>query len=215
MPATMTFSSLQDDLRAYLERGDITDTTVYDQLPNLINLAERRLSRELKIEGTVTVVTSVMTAGQSVYAKPDRWRETISVTIGKGIGYNKREVLAPRSYEFCRSVWDDPTQTAKPRYYTDYNYNHWLVAPTPDQPYRYEVVYHELPALLDATNQTNWWTEYAPNALLYAALLEATPFLKNDERIQVWQGFYDRAIAALNGEDQRQIIDRSILRREA
>jgi hypothetical protein len=215
MPATMTFSSLQDDLRAYLERGDITDTTVYDQLPNLINLAERRLSRELKIEGTVTVVTSVMTAGQSVYAKPDRWRETISMTIGKGVGYNKRDVLAPRSYEFCRAVWDDPTQTAKPRYYTDYNYNHWLVAPTPDQPYPYEVVYHELPALLDATNQTNWWTEYAPNALLYAALLEATPFLKNDERIQVWQGFYDRAVAALNGEDQRQIIDRSILRREA
>jgi hypothetical protein len=46
-------------------------------------------------------------------------------------------------------------------------------------------------------------------------LLEATPFLKNDERIQVWQGFYESAVAALNGEDQRQIIDRSILRREA
>jgi hypothetical protein len=50
--------------------------------------------------------------------------------------------------------------------------------------------------------------------LLYASLLEATPFLKNDERIQVWESFYNRALAALNGEDMRQIVDRGITRRE-
>lgn len=77
------------------------------------------------------------------------------------------------------------------------------------------MVYYQIPALLDDTNQTNWWTDYAPNAILYAALLESTPFLKNDARIPVWEGFYNRAIAALNGEDERQIVDRTIIRREA
>lgn len=33
----------------------------------------------------------------------------------------------------------------------------------------------------------------APDLLLYGALLEAEPFLKNDDRIPVWQGFLDRA----------------------
>jgi hypothetical protein len=214
MPVAMNFSSLKDDLRSYLERGTVDDPTVYDQLPNLINLAERRLSREVKITGTIAVVTSTMTAGMSVYAKPDRWRETISISIGTGVGNNTRKVVAPRAYEFARAIAPNPTATGEPRYYSDYNYQHWLFAPTPDAAYPYEVVYHEQPAMLDDTNETNWWTEYAPNALLYASLLEATPFLKRDERIPVWQQFYDRAIASLNGEDIRQIIDRTIVRRE-
>jgi hypothetical protein len=214
MPTAMTFSSLQDDIRAYLERGSITDETVYDQLPNLINLAERRLSREVKVAGTIAVVTSNMTNGTSVYAKPDRWRETISISVGTGTGNNTRVILGPRAYEFVRSVSPDPTQTGQPRFYADYNYSNWLFGPTPDANYPYEVVYHEQPMLLDNTNQTNWWTEYAPNALLYATLLETTPFLKNDDRIPVWQGFYDRALASLNGEDVRQIVDRTIVRRE-
>lgn len=36
----------------------------------------------------------------------------------------------------------------------------------------------------------------APDLLLYGAMLEAEPFLKNDSRIAVWQGFHDRALAA-------------------
>ena len=59
MPTAMTYNSLLNDMRAYLERGATlaTDPTVYEQLPQLINLAERRLARELKIQGTVTVVS--------------------------------------------------------------------------------------------------------------------------------------------------------------
>lgn len=214
MPTAMNFASLKDDLRSYLERGSVSDPTVYEQLPKLINLAERRLSREVKIAGTIAVSTSTMTTGLSVYAKPDRWRETISITIGTGTGNNTRKIIEPRAYEFARSISPDPTVTGEPRYYSDYNYQHWLFAPTPAANYPYEVVYHEQPPMLDDANQTNWWTEYAPNALLYASLLEATPFLKRDERIPVWQQFYDRAIASLNGEDIRQIVDRTIVRRE-
>jgi hypothetical protein len=72
-----------------------------------------------------------------------------------------------------------------------------------------------LTPLLDDTNQSNWLTEYAPQLLLYASLLEATPFLKNDERIGVWQQMYDRAAQALNGEDLSKILDRSAKRTEA
>ena len=134
--------------------------------------------------------------------------------IGTGTGNNTRKEIFPRAYEYLRLYWPDPTQTSEPRFYADYDYNHWIILPTPDDAYPYEVLYNELPPLLDTTNQTNWFTEYAPNALLYAALLEAAPFLKNPEAIQVWEGFYDRAIAALNGEDIRHISDRGIIRRE-
>ena len=216
MPIAMTYNSLLNDLRAYLERGATlaTDPTVYEMLPMLIGMAERRLARELKIQGTVNVVTSILVVGQSVYDKPDRWRETVSMFVGTGTGNNTRSEIYPRAYEYIRSYWPNPTTTGTPRFYADYDYSHWLIAPTPSSALPMEILYYEIPPLLDDSNQTNWFTEYAPNALLYAALLEATPFLKNDERIATWEGFYNRAVAALNGEDIRQISDRGIIRRE-
>jgi hypothetical protein len=45
MPASMTFTSLQVDIRNYLERGGATDPIVYEQIPRLITLAERRIAR--------------------------------------------------------------------------------------------------------------------------------------------------------------------------
>lgn len=217
MATTMTFLTLQDDLRRYLERGSTlaTDPTVFEQLPRIINLAERRIARELKVQGFIVAVSSTMVAGQSVYDKPDRWRETVSINFGTGATFANRTPLFPRSYEYCRSYWPDESQRAQPEFYADYDYAHWLVSPTPDAAYPFEALYWELPQLLDDTNTTNWLTEYAPQLLLYGALLEATPFLKNDERIATWQSFYDRAAAMLNGEDLAKILDRSSSRKEA
>lgn len=217
MATTMTFETLKQDVQRYLERGATlaSDPIVYEQIPRLINLAERRIARELKVQGFIAVVSDTMVPGQSVYAKPDRWRDTVSINIGTGANNANRTTLYTRDYEYCRSYWPDESQTDTPLFYSDYNYDNWLVAPTPDQAYPFEVLYYELPPLLDDSIQTNWLTEYAPQLLLYGTLLEATPFLKNDERIGTWQQYYDRAAAMLNGEDLAKILDRSATRKEA
>ena len=217
MATTMTFTTLQQDMRRYLERGVTLaeDAIVYEQIPRLINLAERRIARELKIQGFINVVTDTLIPGQSVYQKPDRWRDTVSINVGTGTSNNTRKLLFTRSYEYARSYWPNEADTGEPVFYADYNYTNWLIAPTPDAAYPFEVLYYELPILLDDANQTNWLTDYAPQVLLYAALLEATPFLKNDERIPVWQQMYDRSAAMLNGEDLAKILDRSAVRKEA
>ncbi len=217
MPTTMTFDTLKQDVQRYLERGATlaADPIVYEQIPRLINLAERRIARELKVQGFIAVVSDTMVPGQSVYAKPDRWRDTVSINIGTGPNKANRTTLYTRDYEYCRSYWPNESETSTPLFYADYNYDNWLVAPTPDEAYPFEVLYYELPPLLDDSTQTNWLTEYAPQLLLYGTLLEATPFLKNDERIGTWQQYYDRAAAMLNGEDLAKILDRSATRKEA
>ncbi len=218
MPAAMTYGSLQTDIQAYLERGASlsTDPTVYAQIPNFIGLAERRLARELKTLGTIVAVKSTMEAGKSVYDKPDRWRTTVSMHLGTGIGvglnFNITSEVYPRSYEYARAYWSDTTLTSMPRFYADYDYQHWFVVPTPDEDYPYEVLYNQLPALLSDENETNWFTEYVPDALLYASLLEAQPFLKNPDMMATWQGLYDRALAAHNGENVSRFMDRGIKR---
>lgn len=216
MPAAMTFTSLKQDVQRYLERGGAsTDPDVYEQIPALINLAERRISRELKVQGFIRTVTTTFTTGLGVYAKPDRFREVVSINIGTGATNASRKTLKARSYEYCRTYAPDESVTGEPEFYADYGPTYWLIVPSPDEDYPGEISYYELLALLDDVNQTNWLTENAPQLLLYATLLEASPFLKNDTRIPVWKNFYDDALSSLKTEDLERIDDRSSTRKGA
>jgi hypothetical protein len=210
MSYSMTYSSLLEDLRRYLERGftEESDPLVFEQLPRLITLAERRISRDLKIEGFIRAIKCSLTPGVAVYLKPDRWRDTVSMTI------NRTPIFA-RSYEYLRNYWPIEEETAPPEFYADYDYQHWLLAPTPDTASELEILYYEQPRFLAEDFQTNWLTEYAPDILLYASLLEATPFLKADSRIPVWQGLYDNAKNALSAENMRRVLDRTATRSDA
>lgn len=213
MPTAMTFSSLLGDVQAYLERGQVTDTAVFNQLPRLINNAERRISRDLKVLGFQRPLTNSFTAGEPRVLKPDRWRETISFNFGTSNfatgQYTVRNPIYPRNYEFLRRFWPDDSVVGLPRYFADYDWNTWVFAPTPDQAYPFEVLFWEMPALLDATNQQNWICIYAPETLLYSTLLECTPFLKNDDRIPVWQQFFTQGMEALSNEDIQEMVTRS------
>lgn len=210
MSFVMTYNSLLDDIRRYIERGftPVSDPLVYEQLPRMVTLAERRIARDLKIQGFIRVVATPATVGTAVYRKPDRWRDTISMTIAGA-------PVFPRSYEYLRSYWPQESETGTPEFYADYDYNHWLIAPTPNTTATMEVLYYEQPALLGPENQTNWLTEYAPDAVLYGTLLEAAFFLKNDGRIQVLQPMYAQALQAIANEDLKRITDRATVRGEA
>ena len=82
MPTAMTFTSLQNDIQSYLERGTSQDPLVFNQLPELINLAERRIASEMKVLGFVVPAVFTMQPGLAVYPKPDRWRKTVSMNVG-------------------------------------------------------------------------------------------------------------------------------------
>ena len=106
---SMTYSSLLEDVRRYLERGFTaeSDAIVYEQLPRLITLGERRIARELKVQGFIRAVTTPLQAGVAVYLKPDRWRDTVSMSVDNA-------PLFSRSYEYCRNYWPDEAQTRNP-----------------------------------------------------------------------------------------------------
>lgn len=201
----MTYNSLSAQILSYMIRSD-ADTIA--QIPNFIYQAEQRICREAKTIGIEQYVTGLFIPNNPVLAKPARWRRSITFNFGTGIGNNTRNSVLLRTYEFLRSYWPDATQTAVPEFYSDYGYNHLLFAPTPDQAYPFEYAYLELPDPINANNQTNWLTDYAPDVLLYASLLEAVAFLQNDERIPIWKDMYQRGIDSLNGQDQQRYSDR-------
>jgi hypothetical protein len=204
----MTYDSLVNDIQTYLER---TDQQTLDKIPQFIMLAEQIIAAEIKFLGNLTVVTSNMVASENVIPKPARWRKTVSMNVTVS---GKRSPIFLRTYEYLREYWPNPSSTDVPLYFCDYDYEHWLVAPTPASAYSYEVLYYERNQPLDSTNQSNWFTQYAPQALLYGSLLQAMPFLKNDERIPMWQGQYDKIIAVLQNENVIRVADRQAIVRD-
>lgn len=207
MAEVMNYDSLVSDIKLYAERDDAPFVT---QIPRFIMLAENRLASEAKGLGFLKVVTQSISAVS--FAKPERWRETSSMMITTSTGV---KFLYSRDYTYCRVYWPDQALTGVPKFYADYDYLNFLVVPTPNQSYVLEVAYYERPAPLASTGPTtNWTTEYAPQLLLYATLLEAQPFLKMQERIPEFQALYERALSALKAEDMSRISDSSSNRGE-
>ncbi len=201
MSEALTYTSLLSDVQTYCERDD---SPFVDQIPRFVMLAENRLASEVRGLGYERYVTGVMNS--NTLAKPARWRETISLKITTS---NGNKFLFPRSKDYCSNFTPDPATTGEPRYYADYGYEHFFIAPTPGQSYNFELAYYERPEPLSASNETSWTAQYAPQLLLYATLLEAQPFLKRPDLAQVWQAAYDRALQGLGNETTRQYSDRT------
>ena len=200
----MTYDSLTSTVLQYLERSD---PAVVAAIPTLITLCEFEIAQEIKTLGQLTVANATMDADNPILAKPARWRKTVSMSVNNG---STMQPVFLRKFEYLKNYWPDVTQTDTPVYYADTDYEHWYLAPTPDQSYEFEVLYYERIAPLSSTNQTNWLTQYAPNAMLYGTLLQAMPFLKNDARA-IFQQKYTEAITALKTEDVARVADRQAI----
>ena len=197
----LTYDSLNSTVLQYLERRD---PAVVNAIPTFITLAEFEIAEQIKTLGQLQVVQSTMSVGDAVIQKPARWRKTVSMNV---VVDGKRQPVLLRKYEYLKNYWPDASQTSIPLYYADTDWDHWYVAPTPDSGYSFEVLYYERLAPLSSTNQTNWLTQNAPNAMLFGTLLQAMPFLKNDQR-QIFQQKYTESLQALKAEDVARVADR-------
>jgi len=199
----MTYDSLVQDVINYSERND---AQFLAQIPRLIMMTEQAIAAELKTLLQLNVVNTTLEPENFVLEKPVRWRKTISMKIN-GVP------VTNRSMDYV-TQFQSESDAGQPIYYGDYDYDHWALAPKPDQSYPLEIIYYSRIQPLDEENQENLWTREAPQALLYGTLLQAQGYLKSLEKISVWKGYYDDAIAAIKGEDSRRMADRNTVRQE-
>jgi hypothetical protein len=199
----MTYDSLVEDVITYSERDDVSFVA---QIPRLIMLTEQSIAAQIKTLMQLNVVNTTLTVNNPVIQKPARWRKTTSMKI------NGQPVLN-RSMDYV-TQFQTESDNGQPLYYGDYDYDHWALAPTPDDDYSLQIIYYSRIQPLDITNQENLLTREAPQALLYGTLLQAQGFIKNADKLAMWKGYYDEAINALKGEDQKRMIDRNATRQE-
>lgn len=201
----LTYDSLTNLVLQYLERND---QAVVEFIPTAITMAEFEIAQDIKTLGQMIVVDSTMQVGNPIIAKPARWRKTVSMTLFNDSG---KQPLFLRKLEYLNNYAPDVTATSTPLYYADYDYDHWLVAPTPDQNYAFETLCYTRLQPLSSENQTNWLTQNAPNAMLFGTLKQTAPFLKNDARLALWNQMFNDAMTALKTEDTLRIGDRSAI----
>jgi len=186
-----TYSELKTAIANYLARTDLTD-----QIPDFIRFAEIRLRRELRIRQMLKTVTSSTTGGDSTVELPSDFLEIRDFLVVSN-------PVQPLTYSspavFSRNTRS--TQSGMPLDYTILS-TEFQLAPIPDSTYTVKLLYYFAPTFLGDSNQSNAFMVNAPDALLYAALIEAEPYIMNDARVNTWGSMYDRAISTLTKSDE-------------
>jgi len=187
-----TYSDLKTSIAGYLARSDLTS-----QIPDFITFAENRLRRELRIRQMLKSVTTSTVSGDSTVELPADFIEIRDFVV-------LTNPIQPLSYSSPSALSNDPraSEVGVPKSYTILA-NEFLLSPPPDGIYTLRMLYFAAPAYLSSSNASNVFLNIAPDALLYAALIEAEPYLMNDARINTWGTMYDRAIASLAKSDEQ------------
>jgi len=186
-----TYSDLQTSIANYLARSDLTS-----QIPDFITFAENRLRRELRIRQMLKSVTTATVSGDNTVELPSDFLQVRDFVV-------MTNPIQPLSYSSPSALSNDPraSEVGVPLSYTILA-NDFQVSPAPDGIYTVKLLYFSAPAYLSSSNTTNVFLTTAPDALLYASLIEAEPYLMNDARINTWGTMYDRAIASLTKSDE-------------
>jgi len=190
-----TFSGLKSGIADYLNRDDLTSI-----IPSFITLAEAKFNRKLRVRQMVKRATA--TIDTQYFAYPSDWLQA------------KEFILNTNPITYMKFVTDKQSNelranqivgAGKPEYYTIIGTQIEVIA-TPDSSYTGELTYYgKIPALSDS-NTSNWLLAYAPDLYLYGALLEAAPYLKDDERLAVWSTLYTNSLGDIEIADQRASV---------
>jgi hypothetical protein len=189
--AIATYNDLKTTIANYLGRSDLTSV-----IPDFITLAENRLQRDLRTRLMLKSATATMTSGDSTVGLPTDFLEMRNLFI-QGNPRVTISYLTPSA--FSRDA--RAQESGKPVYYTVIG-QELQFAPIPDTAYVLEMLYFYKPTVLATGNQSNVFLANYADALLYASLAEAEPYLMNDARIQTWAGLYDRAVININNSDE-------------
>jgi hypothetical protein len=172
-----TYTQIKEAIADWLDRGDLDA-----RIPDFIRLAELRVYRELRVSGMEFVSTVTSTAGTNYITKPTDSLEIKSLVL-------KGDVEKPLKRVSYR---DQPksSRTGIPSTYSS-RADSLILYPAVETTSSFEMVYYKNPgSIVDDSNGVNWFTENAPDLLLYGALLEASPYLKDDDRINIWRAAF-------------------------
>ena len=190
--ALANYTDLVDSVSNWLHRSDLSAT-----IPDLIKLAEARISRDLKIQALEKEATITTVANQQAYTFPGDMVSLVRMFITDLAGNTSiLQGYDPTTYRYNNAI-------QQPRYFY-VEADTLKLSPIPDSAYTVTVIYKgTVPSLQDNTTNTIM-TKY-PNIYLFGVLLEASLYIKDQTSASLWEGRYNQAVKDANGaEDFRE-----------
>ena len=195
-----TYSNIKASIADYLDRSDLTT-----QIADFMTLAENRIYRDLRVRAMETALSDTISSG--TIAVPAGYLEAKYFYLdGSPI-----QPLQRKDLSFIYENYPTRSSDAKPVFYAREGAN-FIFGPFPNSDYTVKgIFYKKLAALAATTNETNFITDDIPAALLFGSLVEAEPFLQNDERLPVWQSRYAEVIRQAQADDDDEALSGSPL----
>jgi len=197
-----TFAELKTAAANWLDRSDLTD-----RIPEFISLAEARFNRVLRIRDMETVSTAISTTGGTrEYSLPTGFVQMKEFHL-------TTDPLTPLAYitpEMMSRMWAGST-ISKPQVFTIIADNVRL-GPSPDAVYTTSMLYYKTFTALSTDNTTSEMLTNNPDVYLYGTLLEAEPFIMNDERVPLWLAAFEKAVSDIQNQDNKDRHSGSQLR---
>jgi len=188
------YNDLKTTIATWLARSDLSGS-----LDDFIDLAEERLSRDLRIRAMETTMNVTLVSG--VAAIPSDFVQMKHVHIAG-------DPVQPLEVKESTWIMDQfPTRSAdsKPRYVAEDGAN-FMFGPFPSAgPHVLGGAYWKRPAALTTAAPTNEWTDNVPDVLLWACLAETAPFIGNDQRALVWEEKYERSKDRVVGAEKKRM----------
>jgi hypothetical protein len=189
--AFTNYNSFVTTVESYLARTDLTTV-----IPDFVQMAQLRMTRDLRTEAMLKVATT--TPSDNKVAFPSDFLELREMHF-QGNPPILLEFQSPDL--FFRN--GQTSLSGRSHYFTMLG-TEFQFAPSQNSDYTIQILYYAQPTFISTTTSSNLFLAYYPDALLYATLAEAEPYLMNDPRVATWSALYDRAIANIKKSDLGQ-----------
>ena len=184
---SFTYAELKTAIQDFAENDE---TSFVTNLPVFIRAAEERILKSVDLENFRKNATSTLTPSNEYLSVPTDFMAPFSLFISTS---GSERFLLEKDVNFMREAYPDKTVTGTPKYYSIFdttvtaaggNVNgNFILGPTPDSAYTVELHYFYRPASLTAgaDSEYTWLSKNAPNALLYASLIEGYIYMKGEQ----------------------------------
>jgi len=193
--AISTKAELHTAVANWLNRSDLTD-----RIPEFITLAEAGFNRNLRTRDMLVRSTASVTS--QYIAIPTDFLEMMNIEI-TSISPPKRliYITSDRSDDYREK---NSNKTGTPDYYTIEGISIQLF-PTPDTSLTIQLSYYQdippISGLADSGN--NWLLLAHPDVYLYGTLMQASPYLMDQEKTQMWDGLLARSLQEVQMSDEK------------
>ena len=188
----MNYTELTNAIKEYT---DNTETTFVNNIPNFVRQTEERIYRSILIPELRKNVTTSLSTSNRFLAKPTDFLAVFSIAVVDGS--SNYSFLLPKDVNFIQEAYPATATSGLPVYYSLFDGDNFLIAPTPDSTYTVQLHYYYDPPSI-VTSSTSWLGDNAEATLLYGTLVEAYTFMKGEaDIISFYKTRYDEAMAGL------------------